>query len=97
MSQYNDGPWESIPSLNGKSIAVYGPTIRGCREEIARCCSWHRAENAPLIAAAPELLKACEAARRAMVNGQTGNPWIGMAEACELIDAAIAKAKGGSA
>ena len=87
MSKHTDGPWEtSVNSENQWDVCEAGggdmiASLSGCD---------HQEEQARLIAAAPDLLKACLEARR-MVTNCTGNWEIGVGE---MLDAAIDKADG---
>jgi hypothetical protein len=65
-----------------------------CKSSARR--GWYRDQceaNAKLIAAAPDLMDACTAARRALTFGKNVDWNI----VCESLDAAIAKAEGGDA
>jgi hypothetical protein len=99
MSKHTPGPWTirepgyiEAKTRKGHSVYLVGYAYN---LEIARACERGEVEaNARLIAAAPELLAACEAAKPllAMWARHAGSPSAG--EALGKITAAIAKATG---
>ena len=83
MSKHTQGPWVfeygSIYTPTGKQVC------RPCDKKTQTYKNWEA--NARLIAAAPELLEACQALL-------TYHDYEGYAEAADKARAAIAKAKG---
>lgn len=91
MSKHTSGPWKDtgLPSEYGKIvIAADGPEVV-CEIPLD---SKRAAGNYSLIAAAPDLLEAAEAAFKA-VDDMSFTP-VCMIEALDKLRAAIAKAKG---
>ncbi len=88
-SKHTPGPWEYHISDHG--LDVYGQKKHVCGE------GWYPREekeaNARLIAAAPELLDACESIQAAWVRTDTGKD-VAIAYAMKMITAAIRKTKG---
>ncbi len=85
---HTPGPWERIPSWPPRIMAPDGVAIT----DVFTGRQNHENEaNASLIAAAPDLLAACEAAMKLWDRHETIAPTQGEAD---LVRAAIAKAKG---
>ncbi|MBI3810469.1 MAG: hypothetical protein HY284_08465 [Nitrospirae bacterium] len=72
---YTPGPWKMEIYLNEKDMKL-PPHIVGLGDnhQVADCCGADDADmaNGRLIAAAPELLKACEAAIAALIRNAQG-------------------------
>ena len=94
-TKHTQGPWtihDGGMNMGWKIVADNEPK---CRKNIASCGGQLRDGNAQLIAAAPDMLAALEAASAAMLTGD-GDWSHEETEAYDIIDAAIAKAKGGA-
>lgn len=98
--QHTQGPWHFTNEPNAKrargkflTVLPVGDTVPVC--DVNRHRGPESEANARLIAAAPELLEACEDALAATVNESTypDGPCIAK-EIRDLMRAAIAKAKG---
>lgn len=111
QGKHTPGPWRIGNTTNGHASSVQAPSVAtyshtAGREMPMTICSMaarsrdHYAEmdaNAALIAAAPDLLAACEAARRNILDYLNGE-WDGNVEGWEAVmarcNAAIRKAQG---
>ena len=89
MMAHTQGPWEFELMLD-KRYAVYGQNARHRIATISNYVEHDDFDNARLIAAAPELLEACEA----FVNYSELPFSPGYKDALEKCKSAIAKAKG---
>lgn len=98
MSKHTPGPWNigtkngaRVWSENGETLIADADASESLRKEIKKA-------NARLIAAAPELLAAAQAAKLALddlLHAKDGRDWWTQRDAAMmLIDAAIAKATG---
>lgn len=94
MSGHTKGPWESsgtaVYAVEGREIIYGAHNTRGGTEE-------ERKANARLIAAAPELLAACDDAQKFLAydDDTDGDALRAMIDqARDLLSAAIAKAEG---
>ena len=95
MSAHTLGPWSW--SANPSGGARVQTSSVGIADVLSRAGVAHPTQesceaNARLIAAAPELLAACEAAL-VIIGDRNANPWWGDTEA--KLRAAIAKVRGG--
>ncbi len=94
MSKHTPGPWKWLDVQNYKGYAkaeeLFGTNGTNILE-VQEYCFYARREDMVLIAAAPELLEACEAAFKVLDWG--ADPQIAYL-AYDLLGAAIAKAKG---
>lgn len=98
-TKHTPGPWE----VSDTRICLDGPLSSWNRTicdlghygSDGRTCYPNAKANGLLIAAAPDMLAALEAASAAMLTGD-GDWSHEETEAYDIIDAAIAKAKGGS-
>lgn len=100
--KFTPGPWHWSANPHG-GARVEAPGI-GIADVLSRAgvphpVQGHCIANARLIAAAPDLLEACEAAQKELnaiagYSGAAGN-WP-LQDALEAVRAAIAKARGGS-
>ena len=91
MTKHTPGPWHTTKPIESNGYVWVDPSD-GCCGDVATAWPTHQGSaeaNANLIAAAPELLEALEAARRKI-------EWILPVEwdVMRQIDAAIAKATG---
>lgn len=94
MTQHTPGPWrsydDSASPMHKHTVVAFGRTVahlycvKGCEAE-------DRA-NSHLIAAAPDMLAACEAALNYIAN--TEGEWGITLDSADKLRAAIAKAKG---
>lgn len=104
-AQHTPGPWDYNPTI--RDIVIFGIATPGVSRRYAILHSlsengvFNDAEddaNARLIAAAPDLLAACRNARGALILDHMvaadGEPFGTTTVALEVLDAAIAKAKG---
>ena len=105
-TEHTPGPWTDDTQYTGPRLVPFQPgklvqTIMGNDEDVAYMANWHndndeRLANARLIAAAPDLLEACEAVlaneldakSAAEFGGYTLDDKIG-----DILRAAIAKAR----
>lgn len=103
MSKHTPGPWKCGQYLGQSSWVVHmdvGDRGRGMDivDGVAGLTPEQRLANARLIAAAPELLAAAQAAKLALddlLHAKDGRDWWTQRDAAMmLIDAAIAKATG---
>jgi hypothetical protein len=88
--KHTPGPWEAVKTKTRAGESAYYIEETSQRAVVATvpvCCGWESA-NAGLVAAAPELLAACEAIRDCFTPELSGSPAF-----ADLIEA-IAKAKG---
>ena len=89
---HTPGPWSfdghGVNSESGERIAkvTHGPPVRNFE------VNERHAADSQLIAAAPELLEACESLLWGINNYHR---WVGIGEDLERAEKAIAKAKGG--
>lgn len=105
-TEHTPGEWTTTLAVRRSTDFVEHIKVKADNDwTMAEVRYWHQHEggpamaeaNARLIAAAPDLLAACEAARPALsAHEQTGCDCPD-SEAARLIRAAIAKAKGGGA
>lgn len=89
-SKHTPGPWVATPhpDQNVNVFAVGEITDEAFQYGLSHTVCYQNAEaNARLIAAAPELLQACQAARALTPDGT---------HTAGVLDAAIAKAMGGA-
>lgn len=100
MSKHTAGPWAVLPATRVRPALIVGPTDDGDEIGTIREDDYlggeEAAANARLIAAAPELLEACQS-----MDADLNDPgcWIGALmspnpKTVDLIRAAIAKATG---
>lgn len=100
-TKHTPGPWKIVPQSNGESlIAREFETGNQMRPKGLRIVGFVmqrgdslRADeaNANLVAAAPELLEACE---RALIPLTGGGEFFSADDAVQCINAALAKARG---
>ena len=95
-ASYTPGPWKVEVYLNEKDMQL-PPHIIGLRDnhQVADCCGADDMDmaNGRLIATAPELLQACEAAILALAENSTGRaPSATHLKAADLCRAARDKA-----
>lgn len=104
MNKYTPGPW--FIEDNGRAISSNAVTgialvsmanIRYGWDGPDFVTASHRAANARLIAAAPELLEALKYCRNKIAYMQAHGEWYSPGRAIEMADAAIAKATGDQA
>lgn len=94
MSKHTPGPWKHGEyKAEGISLPPFAQRIYMLGNSAAWVTGEDKESNARLIAAAPELLHACELALNAMCIGAKADEVMLMA--CELLRAAIAKATEG--
>lgn len=94
MSKHTRGPWEVETRPKGFTIYGEDSTLVVSREFFRNTETQEHHANARLIAAAPELLDAAQAARAILqACGEWGNPFI--APQVKIIEDAIKKATGG--
>ena len=100
MSKHTPGPWfvedndRAISSNAATDIALVNmANIRYGWDGPDFLTASHRAANARLIAAAPELLEALKYCRNKIAYMQAHGEWYSPGRAIEMADAAIAKAK----
>ena len=92
MTSYTPGPWKKdlFPNIRGYSIRAGGKVravvMHRDNDLIRNGCPEGQA-NAQLIAAAPDLLAACEASHNAKTQAE-------LDKAVKMIEAAITKARG---
>lgn len=98
-AKFTPGPWRvGVHRETGRICAVvadiFGGSLCVRPEGLAKPLIDDATSDANfrLIAAAPDLLAACEAARTYLLHSERGP--IASADLCELIEAAVAKAKG---
>lgn len=101
MSKHTPGPWEALPPCGPGNYAIVSEKVNESGNfYVAYIPDDHpTAEvNARLIAAAPDLLAACEIVERelriAIMSGVLGNTWTGLQMA---MSDAMHKATGGAA
>ena len=95
MSEHTSGPWEInetvIPKSDGESMPfTYIATPEG--QFVGAEWFAHDVPNARLIAAAPDLLAACDLALRCMDDSR--EDWVFVSDAINACKTAIAKARG---
>jgi hypothetical protein len=76
-STHTPGPWQVEIYLNEKNVKLPPHIIgAGSNYEVADCCGANETDlaNGHLISAAPDLLKACEAAILALAENPRGLP-----------------------
>jgi hypothetical protein len=86
QNKHTPGPWQDFVNDDGELIVQMGKSHRVFVADMEGSCS-HCHANARLIAAAPELLQACEAALKLADEMNEGDLY-------DQIKSAIAKAKG---
>jgi hypothetical protein len=98
MSQHAPGPWRVQPYVDAIDILDANEEEVAYLADRAIAVDGMPPENARLIAAAPDLLAACEAARElALVGTIEGRvTHEAFAELLDAVVAAIARAKGGT-
>lgn len=99
-NKHTRGPWVAVPDWTYDRLEIRdkdGRRIAICMRDFPMSAAEHDA-NARLIAAAPELLAALEAAREFISDGMAmGFVWMSEDEdVLEVIEKANSKAKGGS-
>ena len=93
MGKHTKQPWSIVRGRCGPSVEIFGDG-RAITEMWVRSDKETEEANARLIAAAPELLEAAQAARAILqACGEWGNPII--AHQVNIIEDAIKKAEGG--
>ena len=95
-TMYTPGPWKMEIYLNEKDVELPPHIIGLCdNHQVADCCGADNTDmaNGQLIAAAPELLAACEAAISALAENSPGSaPSATNLKAADLCRAARDKA-----
>ncbi len=95
MSEFKGtvGPWKVVPFVDATIIESNSDSGYG-----TKICEMHgrpeHFDNARLISASLDLLVACEAALKAMINDYHNRPRIGVEDACRACKDAITKALG---
>lgn len=91
MSEFTNGPWESIiGTSSGKEVVA--PNANKGKYRIARCGGPDRDANSALIAAAPDLYEAIKSCLNFMENTESE---LGISlESADQARAALAKARG---
>jgi len=92
-AQHTPGPWKAIQLPPNETWKAQGH-VEADGKPIAMTA---RIEDARLIAAAPELLEACEEIIRGMISGPNSTTKNVTHYAIKKVQAAISKAKGGKA
>ena len=95
MKKHTPGPWEvwEIEQDFDTVVQKPGPDVTDPDEDELLICEVRNPQNARLIAAAPELLEACEYAADTLAGGPTRSD-SQRVECLKIVLGAISKAKG---